>query len=137
MLKKFNCSILDVIGNTPIIKLNKVASHIKSNLYVKLEFMNPGGSIKDRIGKYMCEQAMQRGEIKAGEGAIIEATSGNTGVGIAIFAAIHNCHAIFVMADKQSKEKIELLKSFGAQVVICPTNVEPEDPRSYYCISKK
>lgn len=136
MLEKFNRNIMDVVGNTPIIKLQKVASHLNSNLYVKLEFMNPGGSIKDRIGKYMCEQAMKRGEIKPGS-IIVEATSGNTGVGIAIFAAIHNCHAVFVMADKQSKEKIDMLKAFGAQVVVCPTNVIPEDPRSYYSISKK
>lgn len=136
MMEKFNRSILDVVGNTPIIKLHKVATHVTSNLYVKLEFMNPGGSIKDRIGKYMCEQAMKRGDIKPG-GIIVEATSGNTGVGIAIFAAINNCHAVFVMADKQSKEKIDMLKAFGAKVVVCPTNVEPEDPSSYYSISKK
>ncbi len=136
MMEKFNRSILDIIGNTPIIKLQKVASHINSNLYVKLEFMNPGGSIKDRIGKYMCEQAMKRGDIKPG-GVIIEATSGNTGVGIALFAAVNKCHTVFVMADKQSKEKIDMLKAFGAKVVICPTNVDPEDPRSYYSISQK
>lgn len=136
MMDKFNRSVLDVVGNTPIVKLQKVAKHVSSNLFVKLEFMNPGGSIKDRIGKYMCEQAMKRGDIKPG-GIIVEATSGNTGVGIALFAAVNNCHAIFVMADKQSKEKIDMLKAFGAKVVICPTNVDPEDPRSYYSISKK
>lgn len=136
MMEKFNRTVLDIIGDTPIIKLKKVAKDVSSNLYVKLEFMNPGGSIKDRIGKYMCEQAMKRGDLKPG-GVIVEATSGNTGVGIALFAAVHNCHAVFVMADKQSKEKVDMLKAFGAKVVICPTNVDTEDPRSYYSISKK
>lgn len=136
MMKMFNRNILDVVGNTPIVKLNSIGQELTSNFYVKCEFMNPGGSIKDRIGKYMCEQAMKRGQIKKG-GVIIEATSGNTGIGIAIFAAIHNCQAIFVMADKQSKEKIDVLKAFGAKVIVCPTNVEPEDPTSYYSVSQK
>jgi cystathionine beta-synthase len=135
-MEKHNKTILDVIGNTPIVKLRHAATGVPSNIYVKLEYLNPGGSIKDRIGKYICTQAMERGELKPG-GIIIEATSGNTGVGIAQFAAVNNCQAIFVMADKQSNEKIQALKSFGAQVVLCPTNVEPEDPRSYYSVAKK
>lgn len=136
MMKEFNRSILEVVGNTPIVKLQSIGKELSSSFYVKCEFMNPGGSIKDRIGKYMCEQAMKRGQIKKG-GIIIEATSGNTGIGIAIFAALNQCQAIFVMADKQSKEKIEVLKAFGAQVIVCPTNVEPEDPSSYYSVSQK
>lgn len=135
-MKKFNKTILDQIGNTPIVKLNHVANNVKSEIYVKLEFLNPGGSIKDRMGKYMCEQAVKRGDLKPG-GTIIEATSGNTGVGIALFAAIHNYNAVFIMADKQSKEKIDALKAFGAKVIICPTDVAPEDPRSYYSVAKK
>ena len=134
-MKNHDKNILDVIGNTPIVKLDRTASGIDSNIYVKLEYLNPGGSIKDRIGKYICEQASKRGELKPG-GIIIEATSGNTGVGIAQFAAVNNCQAVFVMADKQSNEKIQALKSFGAQVILCPTNVEPEDPRSYYSVAK-
>ncbi len=135
-MKQFNKTILDIIGNTPIIKLQKVAKHVSSDIYVKLEYLNPGGSIKDRLGYYLCQKAWERGELKEG-GIIVEATSGNTGVGIAMFAAVHNCHCIFVMADKQSQEKINALKAFGAKVVICPTNVDPEDPRSYYSVAKK
>ncbi|MCB9094399.1 MAG: cysteine synthase family protein [Halobacteriovoraceae bacterium] len=134
-MEKFNQSILDVIGHTPIIKLNRVTQGVESSIYVKLEYMNPGGSIKDRIGKYMCEQAVKRGDLKPG-GTIVEATSGNTGVGIAMFAAINDCHVVFVMADKQSPEKISALKAMGAEVVLCPTSVEPEDPRSYYSVAK-
>jgi cystathionine beta-synthase len=135
-MKQFNRNILEVIGHTPIIKLNKVANHVESDIYVKLEYMNPGGSIKDRIGYYMCEQAVKRGDVKPG-GTIIESTSGNTGVGIAMFCAVYGYHAVFVMADKQSQEKINNLKAFGAKVVICPTDVEPEDPRSYYSVAAK
>lgn len=136
MMEKFNRTILDVIGNTPIIKLQKIGQELKADFYVKLEFMNPGGSIKDRIGYYMCREAMKRGDLKPG-GIIVEATSGNTGIGIAMFAAVHGCHAIFVMADKQSKEKIDILRAYGAEVVICPTAVEIADPRSYYSVSQK
>jgi cystathionine beta-synthase len=130
-------SIIDAVGWTPIVKLNKVASHIKgANLYVKCEFMNPGGSVKDRIGIHMLEVAEREGKIKPG-GTIIEATSGNTGMGLAIAAAVKGYKCIFVMADKQSEEKRIALRSVGAQVVICPTNVEPEDPRSYYSVAKR
>lgn len=134
-MDKFNRSVIDVIGNTPIVKLNRIAAGIESEIYVKLEFMNPGGSIKDRIGKYICQKAMDNGLLKKG-GTIVEATSGNTGVGICLFASVNQCQAVFVMADKQSAEKINALKAMGAQVVLCPTNVEPEDPRSYYSVAK-
>ncbi|MBL7665970.1 MAG: cysteine synthase family protein [Bacteriovoracaceae bacterium] len=133
-MKHLNKTILDVIGNTPIIKINKLAKHVSSDIYVKLEFMNPGGSIKDRLGYVMCKKAVERGQLKPG-GIIIEATSGNTGVGISMFAAIHGYKAVFVMADKQSQEKINNLKAFGAEVITCPTNVAPEDPRSYYSVA--
>lgn len=134
-MKKFNQSILDIIGNTPIVKLNKVAAEVSSDIYVKLEFMNPGGSSKDRIGYYMCKRAAEEGILKPGA-PIIEATSGNTGIGIAMYANVHGHQAIFVMADKQSQEKVNNLKAYGAKVITCPTNVEPEDPKSYYSIAK-
>lgn len=101
-----------------------------------MEFMNPGGSTKDRIGAYMLDQAVKEGKLKPG-GTIIEGTSGNTGVGLAMWAAVHGYKCIFVLADKQSKEKIDNLRAFGAKVVVCPTNVAPEDPRSYYSVSKR
>lgn len=132
----FNQSILDVIGNTPIVKLNKIGNHVSSDIYVKLEYLNPGGSIKDRMGVYLCQKAVERGDLKPG-GTIVESTSGNTGVGIALFAAIHGYNCVFVMADKQSQEKIDNLKAYGAKVIVCPTNVEPEDPRSYYSVAAK
>ena len=135
-MNKFNQNILDVIGNTPIVKLNKVGNHVSSNIYVKLEYLNPGGSIKDRMGVYLCQKAVERGDLKPG-GTIVESTSGNTGVGIALFAAIHGYNCVFVMADKQSQEKIDNLKAYGAKVIVCPTNVEPEDPRSYYSVAAK
>ncbi|MBP9680958.1 MAG: pyridoxal-phosphate dependent enzyme [Bacteriovorax sp.] len=129
-------NVLDAIGNTPIVKLNKVASGVESEIYVKLEFMNPGGSSKDRIGGYIMDRAAAAGKIKPG-GTIIEGTSGNTGVGLAMWAAVNGYKCIFVMADKQSIEKVNNLKSFGAKVVVCPTDVEPDDPRSYYSVSKR
>jgi len=136
MMKGAKASVLDAIGGCPIVKLNHITKDIDSEIYVKLEFMNPGGSTKDRIGKYMLEQAVKEGTLKPG-GTIIEGTSGNTGVGLAMFAAVHGYKCIFVLADKQSKEKIDNLRAFGAKVVVCPTNVEPEDPRSYYSVSKR
>lgn len=136
LMKTAKKDIIAAIGNTPIVKLNKVATHVKAHLYVKCEFMNPGGSVKDRIGIYMIEQAEKEGKLKPG-GTIIEATSGNTGLGLAMAAAMKGYKCIFVMADKQSEEKRTALRSTGAQVVICPTNVEPEDPRSYYSVAKR
>lgn len=137
-MKGAQANITDAIGNTPIVKLNKVASHLKpyAHVYVKCEFMNPGGSVKDRIGVHMLDVAEKEGLIKPG-GTIIEATSGNTGMGLAIAAAVRGYKCIFVMADKQSEEKRIALRSVGAQVVICPTNVEPEDPRSYYSVATR
>ncbi|MEE8303131.1 MAG: pyridoxal-phosphate dependent enzyme [Candidatus Tectomicrobia bacterium] len=134
-MKQFG-TVLDVIGNTPIVKLNRKTTNVASDIYAKLEYMNPGGSIKDRIGKYMLEKAVERGDLKPG-GTIIEGTSGNTGVGLAMYAAIHGYKTIFVLADKQSPEKIQNLRAFGAKVIVCPTNVEPNDPRSYYSVSKR
>ena len=129
-------NVVDAIGGTPIVKLNHITKDIDSEIYVKLEYMNPGGSTKDRIGAYMLDQAVAEGTLKPG-GTIIEGTSGNTGVGLAMWAAVHGYKCIFVLADKQSKEKIDNLRAFGAKVVVCPTNVEPEDPRSYYSVSKR
>jgi len=138
MMKGARNNVMECIGNTPIIKLNKVGAHLAPHveLYAKLEYMNPGGSVKDRIGCYMLEKAEKAGRIKPG-GTIIEGTSGNTGMGLAITAAVKGYKCIFVMADKQSEEKRIALRSVGAQVVICPTNVEPEDPRSYYSVAER
>ena len=136
MMKGSKKNVLDAIGNTPIVKLNKVANGVKSEIYVKLEYMNPGGSSKDRIGGFIMDRAVAAGKIKPG-GTIIEGTSGNTGVGLAMWAAVNGYKCVFVMADKQSIEKVNNLKSFGAKVVVCPTDVEPEDPRSYYSVSKR
>lgn len=129
-------SVLEAIGNTPIVKLNPKFTGVESEIYVKLEYLNPGGSTKDRIGNYIMQQAVKNGVIKPG-GTIIEGTSGNTGVGLAMFAAIHGYKCIFTLADKQSQEKINNLRSFGAKVIVCPTNVAPEDPRSYYSVAKR
>ncbi|MBN4077316.1 cysteine synthase family protein, partial [Sulfobacillus acidophilus] len=129
-------SIIDTIGNTPIVKLNNITKDLLANVYVKCEFMNPGGSIKDRIAIYMVNQAEKKGLLKKG-GTIVEATSGNTGVGLAMVAAIRGYKCIFVMADKQSEEKRIVLKSMGAKVLICPTDVAANDERSYYRVAKK
>ena len=129
-------SILGAIGNTPLVKLGRIARDLPVPLYAKLEFMNPGGSVKDRVGANIIEQAEKRGELKKG-GTIVEATSGNTGVGLAIGAALKGYKTIFVMPDKMSNEKILLLRAYGAKVVITPTAVAPEDPRSYYEVAKK
>jgi cystathionine beta-synthase len=136
MMKGAKPNVVEAIGGTPIVKLNSLANEVESDIYVKLEFMNPGGSTKDRIGAYMLDQAVKEGVLKPG-GTIIEGTSGNTGVGLAMWAAVHKYKCIFVLADKQSQEKIDNLRAFGAKVVVCPTNVEPEDPRSYYSVSKR
>jgi cystathionine beta-synthase len=139
MMTGAKSDITQCVGNTPIVRLNKIGAHLEAagvELYGKLEYMNPGGSVKDRIGIYMVEQAEREGKLKPG-GTIIEATSGNTGMGLALAAAVKGYKCIFVMADKQSEEKRINLRSVGAQVVICPTNVEPEDPRSYYSVAKR
>jgi cystathionine beta-synthase len=129
-------TVLDLIGNTPIVRLQKVGSETGATILAKLEFMNPGGSVKDRIGLRMIERAEREGKLRHG-GTIIEPTSGNTGVGLAMAAAIKGYRMIFVMPDKMSQEKISLLRAFGAEVVICPTAVEPESPESYYSVSQR
>ena len=129
-------NIVETIGNTPLIKLNAVASHIKATVLVKVEYFNPGHSIKDRIAVKMIEDAEKAGIIKPG-GTIIEGTSGNTGMGLALGAAVKGYRCIFTMADKQSQEKIDILRAVGAEVIVCPTNVESDDPRSYYSVAKK
>jgi cystathionine beta-synthase len=135
-LMKIKANILETIGHTPLVRLNKVASEVSSNIYAKIEFFNPGGSIKDRVGEYIVRKAEKSGALKPG-GTIIEATSGNTGVGLAITAAVRGYKCIFVMPDKMSEEKIQVLRAFGAKVVVTPTSVQPEDPRSYYSVAKK
>ncbi|MBI4040716.1 MAG: cystathionine beta-synthase [Deltaproteobacteria bacterium] len=129
-------NVLEVIGNTPIVHLHTVAQSVASPLYAKLESFNPGGSVKDRIGKFIVEVAEKNGLLKPG-GTIVEATSGNTGFGLAITAAVKGYKTIFVMPDKMSQEKIQNLRAFGARVVITPTEVAPEDPRSYYSVAKR
>ncbi len=124
-------SALEAIGRTPLIRLNRMARGLKPAVYVKAEYFNPGGSVKDRIGVAMIEDAERRGLLKPG-GVIIEGTSGNTGIGLALAAALKGYRIVFTITDKQSREKINLLKALGAEVVVCPTAVEPEDPRSYY-----
>jgi cystathionine beta-synthase len=133
---KFYHSIVETIGNTPLVKLNKVTEGIKGTILVKVEYFNPGNSIKDRIALKMIEDAEKEGKIKKG-GTIIEGTSGNTGMGLALVAVAKGYKCIFTMADKQSKEKMDILRAVGAEVVVCPTNVEPEDPRSYYSVSRR
>ncbi|RMD97267.1 MAG: cysteine synthase family protein, partial [Deltaproteobacteria bacterium] len=128
--------ILQTMGHTPIVRLNRIARDLESEIYVKLEYFNPGGSVKDRIGIKIIEEAEKRGEIKPG-GVIVEATSGNTGIGLAITAAVKGYKTIFVMPDKMSEEKVQHLRAFGAKVIICPTAVEPDDPRSYYSVAKR
>lgn len=132
---KIAANILELIGNTPLVYLNKASSG-GARIAAKLEYMNPGGSVKDRIGISMIEDALQRGVLKPG-GTVIEPTSGNTGVGLALAAIIRGCKMIAVMPDKVPVEKIQLLEAYGAQCVVCPTNVQPEDPRSYYETSKR
>jgi cystathionine beta-synthase len=134
-LRVFN-NILGAMGNTPLVKLERIGRDLPVPLYAKLEFMNPGGSVKDRVGANIIEQAEKRGELKPG-GTVVEATSGNTGVGLAIAAALKGYKTIFVMPDKMSNEKILLLRAYGAKVVITPTAVAPEDPRSYYEVAKR
>lgn len=128
---KYAKNLLEIIGQTPLVRLNKVTKRVSALVLAKLEYLNPGGSIKDRIGIEMIKDAQKKGLIKKG-GIIIEPTSGNTGVGLALAAAIFGYKLIVTMPDKMSKEKIDLLKAYGAEVEISPTNVEADDPRSYY-----
>ncbi len=129
-------NILETIGNTPLVKLNKITKEIPATVLAKVETTNPGNSIKDRMALKMIEDAELDGRLKPG-GTIIEGTSGNTGMGLAIAAVIKGYKCIFTTTDKQSKEKVDALRAFGAEVIVCPTNVEPEDPRSYYSVSSR
>src|SRR5687767_94926 len=133
--RPFN-SVLDTIGWTPLIRLHRVTDGARTPVYVKVEFMNPGGSVKDRIGLAMIEAAEREGRLKKG-GTIVEGTSGNTGIGLAIAAAIKGYRCIFTMPDKMSQEKIALLRAYGAEVVITPTAVPPESPESYYRVADR
>jgi cystathionine beta-synthase len=136
-VKKICDTILDAIGNTPMVRLNRIPRGIVSGtVLAKLETFNPGNSIKDRMAVKMIEDAERAGLLKPG-GTIIEGTSGNTGMGLAIAAVVKGYKCIFTTTDKQSKEKIDALKAFGAEVIVCPTNVDPEDPRSYYSVSSR
>ena len=136
MMKGAVNNVLDAVGGTPIVKLNAVADHVAADIYVKLEYLNPGGSMKDRVAINIIRDYENRGLLKPG-GTIVEATSGNTGMGLALVAAIRGYKCIFVMPDKMSDEKVKSLQAFGARVVVCPTAVEPEDPRSYYSVSRR
>ncbi len=129
-------NILETIGNTPLVRLNSIVKDLPCEVYAKIETTNPGNSIKDRMALQMIEDAEKSGLLKPG-GVIIEGTSGNTGMGLAIAAVIKGYRCIFTTTDKQSKEKVDALKAFGAEVIVCPTDVEPEDPRSYYSVSSR
>lgn len=133
---KYYNNILETIGNTPLVKLNKLTKGIKGTVLAKVETTNPGNSVKDRMALKMVEDAEKFGIIKPG-GTVIEGTSGNTGMGLALACIIKGYKLICVLADKQSKEKIDILRAVGAEVVVCPTNVPAEDPRSYYSVSKR
>src|SRR6187551_789387 len=129
-------NILEAIGNTPLVKLNKIVKDVPATVLAKVETFNPGNSIKDRMALKMIEDAESAGLLKPG-GTIIEGTSGNTGMGLAIAAVVKGYKCIFTTTDKQSKEKADAMRAFGAEVIVCPTDVEPEDPRSYYSVSSR
>ncbi len=129
-------NIIEAVGKTPLIRLHRIANGLKPQIWIKAEMLNPGGSVKDRIGITMIDDAEKKGLLKSG-GTIIEGTSGNTGMGLALVAAVRGYKCVFTTTDKQSKEKVDLLKALGAEVIVCPTAVEPEDPRSYYSVARK
>lgn len=133
---KYAKNILETIGNTPLVKLNKVTAEVGALVLAKVETFNPGNSVKDRMAVKMIEDAEADGRLKPG-GTIIEGTSGNTGMGLALAAIVKGYKCIFVISDKQSKEKSDILRAVGAKVIVCPTDVEPTDPRSYYSVSKR
>ncbi|MBI3263291.1 MAG: pyridoxal-phosphate dependent enzyme [Acidobacteria bacterium] len=136
-MKQISDSILDAIGDTPLVRINRITRGvIEADVLVKIETFNPGNSIKDRMAVKMIDDAEHEGKLKPG-GTIIEGTSGNTGMGLAIVAVVRGYKCVFTTTDKQSKEKIDALKAFGAEVIVCPTNVDPEDPRSYYSVSSR
>src|SRR6218665_3055947 len=134
--RKPSNNILETIGNTPLVRINNLTKDVKATVYAKVETVNPGNSIKDRMALKMIEDAEKSGALQPG-GTIIEGTSGNTGMGLAIAAIIKGYKCIFNTTDKQSKEKVDALKAFGADVIVCPTDVDPEDPRSYYSVSSR
>ena len=136
MFRKISNNILETIGNTPMVRINTITKDLPCTVLAKIETTNPGNSIKDRMALKMIEDAEKDGRLKPG-GTIIEGTSGNTGMGLAIAAIIKGYKCIFTTTDKQSKEKVDALRAFGAEVVVCPTDVEPEDPRSYYSVSSR
>lgn len=129
-------NILGTMGNTPLVRLNKVTADIEAQVVAKVEFFNPGGSVKDRIGIQIIEDAEKEGLLKPG-GTIVESTSGNTGIGLAIAAALKGYKCVFVLGDKQSMEKIQLLRAHGARVIVTPSDVEPDDPNSYYSVARR
>jgi len=129
-------NILETIGNTPLIRLNKITKQLPATVVAKVDYFNPGNSIKDRMAVKMIEVAEKEGKLKPG-GTIIECTSGNTGMGLALAACVKGYKCIFTTTDKQSKEKVDILKAVGAEVIVCPTNVEPDDPRSYYSVARR
>lgn len=129
-------NILETIGNTPLVRINTITQELPCLVLAKYEALNPGNSVKDRIALKLIEDAEENNLLKPG-GTIIEGTSGNTGMGLALAAIVKGYKCIFVMADKQSKEKIDILKAVGAEVIVCPTAVEPDDPRSYYSVARK
>ncbi|MBI2070712.1 MAG: pyridoxal-phosphate dependent enzyme [Elusimicrobia bacterium] len=129
-------NILEAVGRTPLVKINRMAARFKNSIYVKCDFLNPGGSVKDRIAMTMIEAAEREGKLKPGA-TIIEGTSGNTGFGLALVGAVRGYKMIFTITDKQSREKINMMRALGAEVIVCPTAVAPEDPRSYYSVAKK
>src|SRR5437870_11717237 len=129
-------NVLELVGGTPIVRLDRISRDVPGTILAKLEYLNPGGSVKARIGLAMIEAAERDGLLKPG-GTIVEPTSGNTGVGLAIAAALKGYRCIFVMPDKMSQEKISMLRAYGAEVVITPTAVEPDSPESYYSVSSR
>ena len=137
MAKKICDNILETIGGTPLVRINRLTKGlVKGTVLAKIETFNPGNSTKDRMAVRMIEEAERTGALKPG-GTIIEGTSGNTGMGLAIAAVIKGYKCIFTTTDKQSREKVDILRAFGAEVIVCPTNVDPEDPRSYYSVSSR
>ena len=132
----YHNNVLETIGDTPLVKINKIAAEIPALVLVKLETTNPGHSIKDRMALKMLEDAEKAGKIKPG-GTIIECTSGNTGMGLALAACVKGYKTIFTTSDKQSKEKFDILRAMGSEVIVCPTNVTPDDPRSYYSVAER
>jgi len=133
---KVHDNIIDTIGNTPLVRLNKIGSDLACQVLVKVEYFNPGNSMKDRMAIKMVEDAEKDGSLKPG-GTIIEGTSGNTGMGLALAAIAKGYKCIFTLADKQSQEKIDILRAVGAEVFVCPTSVDADDPRSYYSVAKQ